>query len=235
MSSMAYPQPYPMQPPVPGYNQITRRMMTDVERQFPVGVYKGVQKAARGLAVLCLVLFFLSTFVVPVMFTDPVSLDTISILMTVFLGVFGLVSIGMAINTVVVRKKVSDAMAEGTVVEVVGPAYRSTGAKNVQAWTIGPVSMMASREAIGLMREGAPTSVLCVPRLKSAIAVNGVGLKNGARVMLPPNLEMMATPAGVLPPIGQMGPYQPQMAVPTVMAPQSAPAQNEDIPPPPSD
>ena len=234
MSSMTYAQPYPMQP-APGYNQVTRRMMTDVERQFPIGVYKGVQRAARGIAVVCLILFVLNTFVISTIVTDPITLDTLSIMMSVFLGVFGLVSIGMAINTIVMRKKVSDAMAEGTVVEVVGPAYRSGVAKNAQAWTVGPVSMMASREVLGLIREGAPTSVLCVPRLKSAIAVNNVGLRIGARVMLPPNLEMMATPVGIPSPIGQPSPYQPQMAFGNPQFPLQQAAPSEEIPPPPPD
>ncbi len=235
MTSMGYPQPYPMGQ-APGYNQITRRMLTDAEREFPVGIYRGAQRAARGVGIACLVLFILNTFVLSVVITDQFTLDTVSIMTTVLMGVFGLVGIGMAVNTIVVRKKVSDAMMEGTAVEVVGPAYRTSTAKNMQAWTVGPVSMMATREVMGLLQEGAPTSVLCVPKLKAAIAINNVGLKIGAKAMLPPNLESMAVPMGM--PAMPMGGQFPGIAYPSynpgpvqAQPPQTASA--EEIPPPP--
>lgn len=198
MSSMTFQQPYPTWQ-AQGFNQITRRMMTDAERQLPVGVYRGVQRAARGISIVCLVLFILNAYVLSAVITDQITLDTLSIMFSVFMGVLGLAGVGMAINTLAVRKRVSDAMMEGTAVEVIGPAYRTSAAKNLQAWTIGPVSMMATRETLGLLSEGAPTSVLCVPKLKAAIAINNYGLKHGARIMFPPNLEAMAVPAGIGP------------------------------------
>jgi hypothetical protein len=149
---------------------------------------------------------------------------------TVLMGVFGLVGIGMAVNTIVVRKKVSDAMMEGTAVEVVGPAYRTGTAGKVPSWTVGPVSMMATREVLGLLREGAPTSILCIPRLKAAIAINNVGLKNGAKVMLPPNLESMAMPMGGQAPVMPYAAYGPLVA-----QPQPSTAPNDDYLPPPPD
>ena len=237
MNSAAYPQPYPMNQGQ-AFNQIVRRPMTDVERQFPIGVYKGVQKAARGFAVVCLVLFMLDTFVLSTIITDPITLDTMSIMMSVFMGVFGLIAIAMAVNTFVVRKKVTDAMTNGSAVEVVGPAYRSSAAGKVQAWTVGPISMMPTREMLGLLQEGMPTRVLCVPSLKAAIAVNNVGLRNGARVMLPPNLEAMAMPMGMVgyPTAGQ-APSAPFAAYgPPATQAQSFQAEGtEEIPPPPTD
>lgn len=237
MTSMGYPQPYPM-PQAPGFNQITRRMMTEPEREFPVGVYRGAQRAARGVGIACLVLFILNTFVLSAVITDQITLDTVSIMMTVFMGVFGLVGIGMAVNTIVVRKKVSDAMMEGMVVEVVGPAYRTSAAGKVQAWTVGPVSMMATRETLGLLREGAPTSILCMPRLKAAIAINNVGLKNGAKAMIPPNLESMAVPTGqaAIPIVGQVPvmPYA-QYGPPVAQSQPSQPDPGDDYLPPPPD
>lgn len=238
MTSMGYPQSYPIGQ-APGYNQITRRMLTEPEREFPVGVYRGVQKAASGVGIACLVLFILNTYVLSVVITDQFTLDTVSIMMTVLMGVFGLIGIGMAVNTVVVRKKVSDAMMEGTAVEVVGPAYRTSAAKNMQTWTIGPVSMMATREVMGLLREGAQTSVLCVPKLKAAIAINNVGLKNGAKVMLPPNLESMAVPMGqAAMPTGGQVPVMPPYAAygaPAAQAQPSQPTEGDDYLPPPPD
>ena len=235
MTSMGYPQPYPM-PQAPGFNQITRRMLTDSEREFPIGVFRGAQKAARGVGVACLVLFILNTFVLSAVVTDQITLDTLSIIMSVFMGVFGLVGIGMAVNTLVVRKKVSDAMMEGTAVEVVGPAYRTGNAGKVPSWTVGPVSLMATREVLGLLREGAPTSILCVPRLKAAIAINNVGLRNGAKVMLPPNLESMAMPGQTAMPIGGQAPAMPYAAYGTPVAqpqPPQVPQGDDYLPPPP--
>jgi hypothetical protein len=237
MTSMGYPQPYPMGQ-APGYNQITRRMLTDAERDFPIGVYRGAQKTARGVGIACLVLFILNTFVLSAVVTDQITLDTLTIMMSVFMGVFGLVGIGMAVNTLIVRKKVSDAMMNGTAVEVVGPAYRTNAGGKVQTWTVGPVSMMATREVLGLLREGAPTSILCVPSLKAAIAINYVGLKNGAKVMLPPNLESMAVPMGqAAMPMGGQVPVMPYAAYgPPVAQPQpSQTTPGEDYLPPPPD
>lgn len=236
MTPMGYPQPYPMGQ-APGFNQINRRMLNDTEREFPIGVYRGAQKAARGLGIACLVLFVLNTFVISAFIDDPDTLDTVSIMMTVFLGVFGLVGIGMAVNTLIVRKKVSDAIVDGTAVEVIGPAYRSSAGGKAQTWTIGPVSMMATRETLGLLREGMPNSVLCVPYLKAAIAINNVGLKNGARVMLPPNLESMAVPMVQAPmPMGGQAPatQYPAYGPPAAQLP-SQPAQGDDYLPPPPD
>ena len=62
MSNMIFQQPYPMGH-VQGFNQITKRMMTDAERQLPVGVYRGVQRAARGISVVCLDLFLMNAYV----------------------------------------------------------------------------------------------------------------------------------------------------------------------------
>jgi hypothetical protein len=184
------------------------------------------------------VLFILNTFVLSVVITDQFTLDTVSIMTTVLMGVFGLVGIGMAVNTIVVRKKVSDAMIEGTAVEVVGPAYRTSAAKNMQAWTVGPVSMMATREVMGLLREGAPTSVLCVPKLKAAIAINNVGLKNGAKAMLPSNLESMAVPMGqAAMPMGWQAPVMQYAAygAPVAQPQPPQPTPGDDYLPPPPD
>jgi hypothetical protein len=228
---------------VQGFNQITKRMMTDAERQLPVGVYRGVQRAARGISVVCLVLFIMNAYVLSAIITDQITLDTLSIMMSVFMGVFGLVGIGMAVNTLAVRKRVSDAMMEGTAVEVIGPAYKTSAARNVQAWTIGPISMMATREALGLLREGSSTSVLCVPKLKAAVAINNYALRQGARIMFPPNLEAMAIPAGMGPmaPSGQTPvpasssreDPEPQALVPQAQVSQTSPS--EEPPPPPPD
>lgn len=85
----------------------------------------------------------------------------------------------------------------------------------------------------GLIAEGQPTSVVCVPRMKAAIAVSNCGLKTGMRVMCPPNLEMMAVPTGQVPASGPApGPAYHAYGTPVQQAP-NAVAEEEPPPPPP--
>ena len=206
---MNFPSPYPYQP-----NQgvaaieIVRRMMTDGERQLGVGYYKRLQNSLRGLSVFCLVLFILNSYVLAGV-VDAVTYDTLSIVLTMFMIAFGLVAIGMSVNLLVTRKRVVEAMNDGTAVEVTGPAYMSRGAgKGVPSWTVGPVSLVATREVMNMFVEGAPTKLLCLPRLKVAVAINNVGLKQGVRIMVPPNLESMAVQAFTPAPSPMVQPYQ---------------------------
>jgi len=232
---MAYPQPYPQ---VQQVSQVIRRQMTAEEMQLPGRFYKGLQNGLRGLSLFCLILFVFSTYVLPVMMFDPVTYDSLSIVLMVFMVVFGLVAIGMSANTIAVRKRTAQAMMEGTAVEVIGPAYRAGAMRKGQGWTVGPISVMPTRGLEGLLVEGAPTSVLCVPRLKAAIAINNIGLKNGARIICPPNLESMAVPVG-LPPIPAYGQTQgPPSSGYAAPAPQAQAAQTgypDEVPPPPPD
>ncbi len=235
MNALPYGQPYQMNPGQ-GFNRIIRRPMTPAERELPANYYRAIQKAARGLGVLCVLLFVIGTFVLPAVLTDPSTLDGLSITMTIFSLVFGAVAIGMAINTLVVRKKVQDAMMAGVAVEVTAPAYRgSGGGPKMAMWTVGPVSVMPMRGFEGMLVEGMPVKILLVPSLKAAIAINDQPLRQGLRVTFPPNLEGMATPVD-MPPL-QMAP----MSVPQYQtnAPQSGSQaylsafQNQMPPPPP--
>ncbi len=72
-----------------------------------------------------------------------------------------------------------------------------------------------------MMIEGAPTSVLFAPKLRAAISINNMGLKQIVRVTAPPNIEMMAVPMSqapqpmtvqpIAPPVSpQYNPYTPQ-------------------------
>ncbi len=237
MNSMGYPQQYPGAQP-PAYNmQIIRRPLTDAERQLPGNFYKTLQNSLRGLALFCLILFVFSTFVLPSMITDAIMLDSISMTLSVFMAVFGLVAIGMSVNAIVIRNRLSQAMIEGTAVEVNAPAYKSMGGK-MQTWTVGPVSIMPTRGLEGLMMEGQPATVLCLPKMKAAIAINNCGLRRGARITCPPNLEAMAVPVGI-----QQMPMNapiPSSAYPAFSGP-APPMQppmvntDDDLPPPPTD
>jgi hypothetical protein len=222
---MAYPQPYPSGQGQ-AFNQVIRRPLTDAERQLPAGVFRTFQRGLRGISVVCLILFVFNMLVLPAVITDPITYDSVSMTLYVFMFVLGAVSIGMSVNAIVIRKRVEQAMRDGTAVEVLGPAYRSGGVGKAQAWTVGPVSMIPTREVMGILREGMMTSVLCVPSMKAAIAVNNCGLKFGARIMFPQNLEAMAVPMGVQAPFGGQAspPYQ-------GFAPQRG--YSEELPPPP--
>jgi hypothetical protein len=234
MNSMGYPQQYPGAGG-PAYTRIIRRPLTDAERDLPGRFYKGLQRGCRGIALFCLILFMFSTFVLPAMLTDPVTLDSISITLSIFMAVFGVMAIAMSVNTLVMRGRISQAMMDGTAVEVFAPAYRTASGGKMASWTIGPISLIQSRGLDGLMMEGQPTSVLCLPKLKAAISINNCALKQGAKIMCPPNLETMAEPVGL--PTMPMAPAQaPASAYPSFVPQQQVPEAPEDeLPPPPPD
>jgi hypothetical protein len=228
---MTYQQQYPAQGQQ--LSQVIRRPMTMEERQLPGNFYKGLQNGLRGLSLACLIMFVLSTYILPVMISDPITYDTLSTILMVFMAVFGLVAIGMAVNTIAVRRKVSQVMAEGAAVEVFGPAYRAGAMRKGQGWTVGPISVLPTRGIDGMLVEGMPARVLCVPRLKAALSINNIGLRRGARITCPPNLESMAVPMGMLAqptfPQGQ-DPSYPQYGQ---SMPESPPASYFEEPPPP--
>jgi hypothetical protein len=209
---------------MPAQNRIIKRQISAMERQFAVDAYKMFQKSLIGLAVFAIVLFVLNTFILPASGAP----EPVSIVFQIIAIVLGLVAVGMSINLLVTRKKVIEVLREGMAIEVQGPAYRNRTARNVESWTVGPISMMSNRGFSGMIIEGAPTSVLCIPKLKVAISINNIGLKQGARLTFPPNLEMMAMPAGQIPqPIQPARPvfaqYYPQNQQPQYQQPQYDP------------
>ena len=215
------------------FNRIVKRPLTDAERQFAVGSYKMLQNGLRAIAIVSLVFFVMYTYVI----ADLVADETLSMMFSIFMIVIGFMALGMSVNALVMRKKISDAMREGMAVEVQGPAYRSRAMKNVPSWTVGPVSFMSTREIESLIQEGAQVSVLCIPRLKLALSINNYGLKHGVRAIFPPNLEAMAVPTDqvAMPSAGQ--PYQTTYPEYRPPAPQGQPPQaaypDEELPPPP--
>lgn len=217
------------------FNRIVKRPLTDAERQFAVGSYKMLQNGLRALAIVSLVFFIMYTYVI----ADLVADETLSMIFSIIMIVIGVMALGMSLNTLVMRKKLTDAMRDGMAVEVQGPAYKSRAMKNVPSWTVGPISLMATREMEGLIQEGAQVSVLCIPRLKLALAINNYGLKHGARAIFPPNLEAMAVPVDqfVMPSAGQ--PHQTAYPEYRPSPPQGQPPQTaypeEEPPPPPPD
>jgi len=234
MNTMGYQPQYPGAQ-APAFNtRIVRRPLTDAERLLPGRFYKVVQNGLRGIAIACLIMFVLNTYVLSAFITDEITHDIVSTVLYVFMIVFGLMAIGMSVNAILLRKKLAQTLADGTVVEVFAPAYRSMMGGKGLMWTVGPISMVQMRGLEGLMVEGQPTSVVCVPRMKAAISVNNYGLKTGVRIRCPPNLEMMAVPVGPMPSVGTVqDPAYPAYSapMPQAQAPQTAPG--EELPPPP--
>jgi hypothetical protein len=215
------------------FNRIVKRPLTDAERQLVIGSYKVLQNALRGLAIASLVFFIVYTFVISDLIID----ETFSMVFSIIMIAIGAVTLGTSLNTLLMRKKISDAMREGMAIEVQGPAYKSRAMKNVPSWTVGPISLMASKETESLIQEGAQVSVLCIPKLKLALSINNYGLKYGVRAIFPPNLEAMAVPAdqAAMPSSGK--PYQAAYPEHLPPAPQGPPPQTadpeEELPPPP--
>jgi len=215
------------------FNRIVKRPLTDAERQFAVGSYKMLQNGLRAIAIVSLVFFVMYTYVI----ADLVADETLSMMFSIFMIVIGFMALGMSVNTLVMRKKISDTMREGMAVEVQGPAYRSRALKNVPSWTVGPVSFMSTREIESLIQEGAQVSVLCIPRLKLALSINNYGLKHGVRAIFPPNLEAMAVPTDQVAMASAGQPYQTTYPEYRPSGAQGQPPQaaypEEELPPPP--
>lgn len=227
---MTYYQPYQQGQQL---SQVIRRQMTAEEMQLPGRFYKGLQNGLRGLSLFCLILFVFSTYVLPGMVSDPVTYDTLSIVLMVFMAVFGLVAIGMSANAIVIRMRLGQVLAEGTAVEVSGPAYRTGAMRKGQGWTVGPISVLPTRGLDGLLSDGMPTKILCVPRMKAALAINNVGLSRGARIMCPPNLDAMAVPVSMPVPGTPLGAQYPEYGISVAQAQPLQADYPEELPPPP--
>jgi len=124
---------------------------------------------------------------------------------------FGLAAMGMAVMTGGIRKKITAAFQEGTVFEICGPAYLNPTARKVQAWNIGPASVIQTPEMSNLIAQGAQTSVVFIPGVRAVLSINGVPLRKGASIMVPPGPQQpMAQPHYPVAPQQQPAPPQGQ-------------------------
>lgn len=184
----------PMQMPIqaPVQNKIIRRPISEMEKQFAIGAFKNFQKTMVGPGIFAIVLLILNLFIFPSLGAP----FEVLIIFQIFAIGFGIAALGASVNVILVRKKVQEALREGTAIEVQGPAYKNRANKNIMTWQVGPISIMSNRRGLDQMIvEGAPTSVLFVPKLKSAISINNMALRQNVRVTSPPNIDVMATPA----------------------------------------
>ena len=229
---MAYGYGYPPQQMAPAVTRIIKRPLTDIEKGFAAKTYRSFQRALRGIAIASLALVAV-TFLL-----SGVALDwAFSFVITLLTIIIGALALGMSANGIMIRQKMAEVLKNGTAIEVQAPAYKGRAVKNMQMFTIGPITLMATPEVLRLIQEGAQTSVLCIPKMKAALSVNNVGLERGGRITCPPNLEAMAETAY---PTMQQPMAPPQAAYPQYNqpAPQSQPPQPaypQYEPPPPPD
>jgi hypothetical protein len=199
----------------PGTYRIFRRELSGNDRHSVIKYFKFQQNILRSLAFLPLVLFVLSTFIL----SGAGLIMAFSILFSVVAVILAIVVLGMSYSIFQFRKKMSEVLRDGMAVEILGPAARAKATKNLLSFTIGPITLTAQPEALGMVQEGAMVSVLCVPNLNVALSVNNVALAKAAYAKCPSNLDAVAgTPAaqppfappqfGNAPPAPQMQPAQ---------------------------
>ena len=216
----------------PAVTRIIKRPLTDIEKGFAAKAYRSLQKALRGLAVASIAIAVLAIFL------PGSTLDwAFSFVLTLLAIIVGALALGMSANAIMIRQKITETLKNGTAVEVQAPAYKGRAVKNMQAFTIGPITLIATPEVLRLIQEGTLTSVLCIPKMKAALSVNNVGLERGARVTCPPNLEAMAEtayPAMQQPIVPPQAAY-PQYSQPAPQAQPQQPSYPQYEPPPPPD
>jgi hypothetical protein len=199
-----------------GMVQITKRPITDEEQANALVFYNSLRNGSRGISVGSMFLAVLNVGVL----SGAIPLAEMAILFMVLALAIGLGAMALGGMTLKARKQIDTAFKEGYVIEVRAPAYLNrTGGNKGPMYNIGPVSVLQTPETQALLVEGAPALVVCIPGVGAALSVNGVVLKRGAMVKMPPNLAQMATPlqgasmyppAPPLPPLPQPPQSQPQ-------------------------
>jgi len=182
---MAYNQPF--QPS--GVVSIVKRPITDQEQSLALTYYGMLRKGSRGIATASMFMAVLNLAVI----SGALPLADLVILIAILGLAVGLAAVAVGAMTIKARKQIDTAFKEGYVIEVMAPAYLNrAGGSKAPMWNIGPVSVLQTPELQTLLAEGAPASVVCVPGVKAALSVNGVALKRGATITMPPNLAQMA-------------------------------------------
>ena len=188
-----------MYPGMPGSSASTRPM-TDSEKKAAMGTLKPLRNNARGMAVFSIVMALMINFVA----------DPIAMMLPI---VFGLASLGMAIQARKGAGKIGKMLATGTVTEA-----RIVPKRTSRGWELGIFYAPKSRVLNSILVEGVPMSLTLLPETKHLLAVNGTPLS------LP--VQLVSAPGAVMP-----------IAPPaTPRAPTPAPMPvDEGLPPPPDD
>jgi hypothetical protein len=169
--------------------QVFKRPMTVAERASVNNLYAQAQKGARIVGGLAIGFAIFGVFMSATMGSDEV---IISILFAALMVVFGIMGLGVTFSMFKMRKTIVDVQRSGSVVTVRGPAVEGTGK---QSWSVGPLAMKNTPETVKVPPRGTLTELVCVPRLKSVISMNGVGLQQAIGATVPRDLEAMATTA----------------------------------------
>lgn len=177
--------------------QVFNRPMTDAERMSVNNVYALTQKGARMVGGLAIGFAFFAVLMESVMG----SVDAmISILFALLMIVFGVLGLGVTFSMFKIRKTIGEVQKAGSVITVRGPATKVTGT-NKQSWSVGPLTMNNTPESVKVPQEGTATELVCVPKLKSVISMNGAGLEQAISATIPKDLEAMSSvpPAPAMP------------------------------------
>ncbi len=170
--------------------------MTEAESKTLDKVYKNAQKQARPAGFFALV-FAAIGFVSG---AATIDLSTSSGMMALMILLVGIMAFGVALYTTRVRKKVQAAHDQGSVVVVQGPVSRFNGKMNTSAMTVGPLSIGWNKKSDNPLQEGSFAELACIPELRSVISINGNGLDQPIRVMMPADLEARAANASLTTP-----------------------------------
>ena len=170
--------------------------MTEAESKTLDKVYKNAQKQARPAGFFALV-FAAIGFVSG---AATIDLSTSSGMMALMILLVGIMAFGVALYTTRVRKKVQAAHDQGSVVVVQGPVSRFNGKMNTSAMTVGPLSIGWNKKSDTPLQEGSFAELACIPELRSVISINGNGLDQPIRVMMPADLEARAANASLTTP-----------------------------------
>ena len=144
--------------------------MTDAERKSVDSIYKNLQKQARPAGFLAFVFALIGIF------SGEVS-DITSLLVLV-VGLFSLI---LAVAVFRLRRKINDVQRDGDVVVVRASVSRFDGKMNTSAMMVGPLAIGWNKRGINPLQEGVFAEVACVPKLRSAVSINGAGLDHRLR------------------------------------------------------
>ncbi|MGD0817148.1 MAG: hypothetical protein ABR986_01965 [Methanomassiliicoccales archaeon] len=168
--------------------QVFKRSMTDPEGKSVDKVYKNAQKQARPAG------FFALVFAAIGIFSGATALDlsTLKGLTAILVLLIGLLAFGLAFFMFRVRKTVTQAHNDGYVVVVRGPVSRFDGKMNTSAMMVGPLAIGWNKRTVSPLQEGSFAEVACIPKLRSVVSINGAGLDQPIRVVIPNDLEAKA-------------------------------------------
>ena len=198
--------------------QVFKRPMNEAERKGVDKVYKNAQKQVRPAGVFALLFAMIGIFAG----SATIDLSTSRGTTTLVILLVGLLAFGLGFYTFKVRGLVRKAHEDGNAVIVRGPASRSTGRANTSAMMIGPLTIGWNSKSVNPLREGSLAEIAVIPKLRSVVSINGIGLDRPIRIVVPTDLEAsasMAPPAHPVQPVNAINPPEKMSFCPSCGAP----------------